>query len=527
MSDFNGNNYIPPEPTIPTIDNPEFEVPPQPAQFEQPMYFQQPVNLTNGMPPKKSKKKLVAILSTVIGVAACACVAIFAGPKIIDALSNSSKEAPMDRLKSSFESLSKELSESETNTETTVLKNFNTKLNMNLSLSDNVVSMLSPTAVGLKDTTIVLDATNYENQGYFNLNLSTPTAKAVSLNGYVNLDDSNLYLQIPELSESYFSAPIELTGTLNEVPQTPQVSGKELAKLLDDEVNTFFNATEEVKIEEDVTVQVNGVSAEYDKITVSMNGTEFGNTIYTCYERLTQENFVKEFITAYSASSDLSIDETLAEIKKWADTNTTGATFEFYLNDDDEIKGLVILPESTGSTRKICFMTATDDSTAFEFYASENDVKLFLVDGTSEKNKDAYSGNVKITTYENGIAGNTIELQFNDVKSDKDSFKGSFTLAGSALSGFSITLDADTKQTEGNLTLSVDMASMNMGTLSIDFAKTDVTSCPTLPADAVVFDSETQQEEFMATADIMGFMTNFYNATGIDLTTLLGDDTLY
>lgn len=523
MSDFNDNNYTPSEPSKPTIEKPEFEVPPQPDQFGQQMDFQQPVNLTNGMPPKKSKKKFVAIISTVVGVAACACVAIFAGPKIIDALSSSSKEAPIDRLKSSFESMSKELSESDSNNQTTELKNFNVKFNMNLNLSDTIVSMLPADVAGLKDTTLQLDATNFEKQNYFKLDLSTPIAKALSLNCYMNSDDSNVCFQIPELSDSYLSGNIDMAGMVSQTQPT-QVTGKELATLLDDEVNTFFDSAKDVKIDEDVSVQVKDVSAEYDKITFSMNGTEFGNTIYKCFERLTEESFVKEFFVGYSLSDGVTLDDTLAQMKDWANTNTTGATFEFYLDDDNKIKGLVILPDNKDSAKKISLMTATDDDSVFEFYASENDVKLFTLDETSNKANNACSGNIKLTSYENGIAGSTFEITFKDVNKQKDSLKGSFTLAGSALSGLSVTLDTDVKQTEGKMTLSVDMAAMNMGTLAIDYSKTDVTSCPTMPADAVIFDAETQYNDFMLTTDIMGFLTNFYNATGVDLSALLGSE---
>ncbi len=531
MSDYNSNNYTPTEP-VPTIDKPEFEVPPLPAQFQDsgypPVDFQQPVNLTNGMSPKKSKKKLVAIISTLVGVAACACVAIFAGPKIIDALSNSSKGAPIDRLKSSFESLSKELSESDNNAQTTELKNFNAKLKVDLSLSDTIVSMLPAEIASLKETTLELDATNYEKQNYIKLDLSTPIAKALSLNCYLNSDDSNIYMQIPQLSDSFLSTGIDMTEMFS-VNQSPQISGKELATLLDDEVNTFFDAAKDVEIDEDFSVKVNGISTKYDKITFSMNGTELGNTIYSCFERLTQESYIKEAFVAYSLSEGgVTLDEILSQAKTWANTNNTGFTFEFYLNDDDKIKGLIMYPDIDSSDAKISFMIATDDDdSAFEFYASEDDVKLFALDGTSNKAGNACSGNMKFTTYTNGIAGSAFEITFKDVIKEKESLKGNFTLAGSALSGLSISLDIDSKSTEGKVVLSVDMATMNMGTLAIDYSKTDVTSCPTLPTDAIVFDANTQTDDYLATADLMGFITDFYNATGIDLSSSLNSDISY
>ena len=169
MSDFNGNN-TPSEPTIPSIDKPEFEVPPQPEQFGQPEFiqteFQQPINLTNGLQSKKSKKKFVAIIAAIIGVLACVCVAVFAGPKIMDAISKTSKKEPIDRLKSTFQSMAKELSETKEKYDSFEYKNCNTTAKINLSLSDTVVSMLPESIANLKDTTIDMNVTNYEKQNY-------------------------------------------------------------------------------------------------------------------------------------------------------------------------------------------------------------------------------------------------------------------------------------------------------------------------------------------------------------------------
>ena len=549
MSDINGNNNIPSDPTVPTIDKPEFEVPPQPAQFQQPQFeqtnyqqqnfqqqgfqqmnYQQPVYTQNVMPPKKSNKKLVGIISAIAGVAIIGGVAVFAGPKIIDALSGNSKKAPLDRLKNAVTDSSKKLSDSVRENKDQIIakqeESFSTNLKLNVKLGDYIVGMIPQEYSGLKDTTIDMDLVGANKQYYFDMDLATSASTAATLKGFVNAEEQNVYLQIPQLSNSYLSTAFDVSDF--EAPQAtaPKIDPEEFATLIDDEAKTFLDSIKDVTLEEDVTVEANGIKAKYDKLSVAMNGSDFSQTVYNCYERLSQETFLKELFDLYAKESGITVSDTLEELKDWASNNDQGVTLDFYMDDKDKITGFVIIPDSHSAKEEIGYVTATDKETGFNFYAKEDNEYLFTMEGSYTESNDVYNGDVKLSVYDNGIADTTIEVKYKDVTWSEKEVKGTFTLSSSELSGFTIVINADCKEKSGTLGVSVGMAAMDMATVTLDYSVGKADSCPTLPSDAVVYDAETQIEDYMSTADLMGFITTIEDATGIDITGLI-QDSLY
>jgi hypothetical protein len=65
------------------------------------------------------------------------------------------------------------------------------------------------------------------------------------------------------------------------------------------------------------------------------------------------------------------------------------------------------------------------------------------------------------------------------------------------------------------------MASSPLVSATFTATVSEADTCPTVPTDAVIYDSETQAEEYMYNADLTGLLQKIQDATGIDLSSLI------
>ncbi len=531
MSDYNNNNNVTPDNQIPPVQQPEFEVPPQPVQFEQPQ-LEQPQfyqnNGMNGIPPKKSNKKLVGIIAACVGVAACIGVAVLAGPKIIDALSSRSKAAPLDRFKNAINKTSEEFATDmkEHENTTTSLENVDITTSFQIELGEYTKSFIPEEYSGLTNLSGSYDLISYSGQQYMNMNLSTPVASIATLEAYVQPADKLIYAKIPELSDAYIGTSFDFNLDLPQFEITP-ITPDEIAKLYSDEVTTLLDQVKTVEITEDTKVTAGDVTASYDKLTTTLSPQEFSTVVYNWYKRLTEERYIADLFEFYSSLansedyySDITLEDSLNQLKSWADTNELSVALDLYLDDDDKIVGFVMRPQLDNGAAEIGFVTAKNKENGFELYIKDGSNYLMKIDGTYTDSKDVYNGSAEVAIYENNIPSVTIDIDFKDFTSNKDTCKGVVTISSSELAGLSLTADMNIANKAGSMKFSAKMAAMELGSFSIDFAVKEATSIPTLPDSAVIYTDE-NMDEYLTSADIFGFINNIYNATGIDLSSLL------
>lgn len=532
MSDFNDNN-ISEQPFMSSVPTPDFEIPPQPVQYQQPQ-FSQP---TNGLSPKKGKKKVVGIVATVAGVAVIGGVAVFAGPKIVDVLSGKSKLAPLDRFKNAIQSVATDYTDSisKANISDHVLASGNVecKTDFKLTLGDSIMAMIPEEYASLNNLTGNVDFTAYEDQVYTNIKLGVSGKTAASAELYLDTEEA-FFLRIPELSPAFLSAKLEdLQYRVNTSSLSmPEVDPKKFIALIESESSTFLDSIKEVDLEEDVTIKVADTSSKYDKLTTSLSGEEFGNTIYNCFKRLTEEPAFAEMYKSFAALSqydDFDMpdvqevkDSLLSEIKDWADNNEVGVKMELYLDDDDNITGFVFRPITEEVDVSFGLLSAKSKSTAYNFFVKEDDQDLIRIYGNYKKSGNAYSGDATLDIYDEGIAKASIKLTFDEFTSTKDSCKGTITLSSPQLNGVSFSVSIDGKKDTGSIVFKVNMSTLNMVEFAFNYSIKAVTSCPTLPNNVTVYDVE-NINEYIYTLDTEGFIKNFEDVTGLDLSSLIDE----
>lgn len=540
MSD---NNQIPQNPMeheVPTLDAPGNEVSPQPVQFTQ-ADFEQPTNsqppyqpqfnqsqFEQANAPKKGKKKLAGLVAAIVGIAACACVAVFAGPKIIAALSNSAKGAPIDRFKNAITESTKETTESLA--KRSQIENFNYEkiqadVAFDITFGEYITAMLPAEYSSIKNIGGNMNVISFDKNQYVNLALSSQNTQLASMEVYLDQLANKAFIKVPELSSDYLSTSLDSDAFnlySNATIAGEPIDPSKFATLINEETEIFLSSIEDVTLEEDVEVDAGDYTAKYDKLTTSIQGEKLVDTAYNLTKRFVEDKYIASLLEeALSDDYGLSIEDALSSIKSADLSDGDKVTIDLYLDSDDEIVGFVLTPQATDSKIELGYLTAKDGETGFELYAIVDNEKVFKADGSYTEKSDAYTGKATVTVYEDGIASTSVDLTFEDVVSTLDKLSGKFSITSAELMGATISFDLNVEKEHMKLKLDVLMASSPLISATFDASYSEASTCPTVPADAVIYDSETQSEEYLYGADLMGLLQNIQNVTGIDLTSML------
>ena len=542
MSD---NNQIPQNPMeheVPTLDNPGNEVPPQPVQFtqpdfEQPTSSQAPYNqpqfnqpqFEQPNAPKKGKKKIVGLVTAIVGVAACVCIAVFAGPKIIAALSNSAKGAPIDRFKNAITEFSKDASEDLTKKSPMAALNtekIQADVAFDVTFGEYVTAMLPAEYASIKNIGGKMNVVSVDKNQYVNLALSSQNTQLASMEVYLDQLTNMAYIKVPELSADYLSASLDseaFSVYSNTAIAEDSIDPAKFATLLNEETEIFLSSVEAVTLEEDVEVDASDVTADYDKLTATIQGQKLVSTAYDLAKRFVEDQEIASLINSNPATSKygFSADSILTSIQSAQIQETDKVTIDLYLDSEDEIVGLVLTPQDAEKKVEIGFLSAKDGKTGFEIYATVDDQKVLKIDGSYTEKSDAYTGKATLAVYEDGIATANADLTFEDVITNENKFAGKFSITSAQLMGATINFDVNFENQHMNIKLDVLMAASPLISATFDASMSEASTCPTVPSDAVVYDSETQATDYMTNADLMGFLQNIQDVTGIDLTSLM------
>lgn len=550
MSD---NNQIPNNPMeneVPTFEKTGFEVPPQPSQFtqpefEQPIYsqpqynqqqFQQPYqynNSNNPTPKKKGNKKVVGLIAAFVGVAACVAVAVFAGPKIVEALSKGSSKDAAARFKNAITATTNKVDETlEESSSFANIKGDNVKVDVkfDVTVGDYVINYLPQEyqqIASLKNIGGNMSLISKDKNMYANIALDTNDKALGSVEAFIDQNSYMGYFKVPELSPAYVSSKLDenMFASFSELysqmsaqaalQSNMSIDPSAFADLVSKETDVILKSIGDVEVEKNVKVEAGGVTAKYDKLTASIKGQELVDLLYDVVKVMAEDNNISNIMqqAMYSSGTYMSFDDILQQIKTVKARSDEQLIINLYLDDNDKITGITFVAEGGKDKFEIAILSAKDKKSGFEFYVKENKDNLFRLYGSYTNDSNVYSGKATLEVENAAMA----ELTFENVSSSKDKFKGTFSFTSPQLMGSVIKMDIDCEKQHMYLALDVSMAATSAFSASLDITVSEPDSCPTVPADAVVYDANTQQEDYMNSADYIGFLQNIQAITGIDL----------
>lgn len=548
MSDLDESNVTNETPGNST-ERPEFET----VNTEEPNFVVEHTTGTSysNIPnePKKNKRA-AGIIALIAGIAACIVIAVFAVPRIIEAVSRSSS-SPKERFESAIENYlldeAKSYEKALSNKVSTDFKNSTISVDFNVTVNDMLTSMIKQVDPELF-ADLKLDKIggnfiikNKEDKHNVDMALSANDTKLFTVESYFEKAADTLLFRVPELSSDYLSTPLNLSTLENEAAfsqfdvgsyKTPDA--KEVTSLLTDTAKILTKDINDVSIENDVKIVASDVSATYDKLTAKISEQDTKNIIVNLMKRVYGVENYKNLLDAALINSNSvdTFDELLSQLETAEASNNTLADFSIYVDKKNELHGCEISMSVDGSNMVFSFLNAKGNKNGIELFVAVNDKKLVSLTSNYTKSSSGYQGFVKLFVNEldstSSLASGDVSLtiDFENVKvidEKKGHFTGSFYLSSPQLSGASIELTFGVTGEKQDVTFNVTAASMSLFSLTASYQVSEGAEIVTPAADAKVYDTETGMNDYMSNS-IMGLLElvgTVGDAIGVDLTSMM------
>lgn len=510
------------------------------------------------VPHKKSKGKLVGLIIACVLVVAIAGAAVYAAPTIREVFSDKSlstneklqavvsnlkdkitnkKLTPDERIQKVVtdirEDLTAEYDKAEPISEDD-LSNLSSEGTFSIKLGDTIMAMLPEEYKALSDLSGDFSSSIKDNAQAGSLSLKVDNKKIISAS-VITKDGKDLYIQIPELSDSYLT--MDFASYAAQIPDNTEIvkalTDKESIKSL---INTTFDIVSEsitdVTLEENVDVMVDDIECTYDQLTFTQDAEQL-------------KNFTKEFTTALSKEpimtslveymktlleqtgdlyEDVSMDKLLENIDDFDLPSDFKATYHFYLNKKNEFKGLEVSWYGEGNTPIVfSYMLAQEDKDNISTFTFKGDGETLLdLVNKYTKEDEACSGTLTATIYDDdGDEVGDIAVDYSDVLVSNNSFKGIFDFTCSEYKGGKLTFGIESDKEHSKVDLGISMAGSSVFDASFDAKISHDAKIPEIDSSASTFDLVTETEDYLNTIDIYSFIQTVTDATGIDIMSLL------
>ncbi|ABX40815.1 hypothetical protein [Lachnoclostridium phytofermentans] len=532
-----------------SIERPEFET----VNTEETNIVEEPTtNFLGGNTPNKPKKnnRTAGIIALVAGIAACIVIAIFAVPRIIEAVSRSSS-SPKERFESAIENYlldeAKSYEKTLSNKVSTDLKNSTISVDFNVTVNNMLTSMIKQTDPDLF-ADLKLDniggnfvIKNKEDKHNVDATLSANNTKLFNVESYFEKAADTLLFRIPELSSDYLSTPLNLSALESDtsLPQfniesykTPDA--KEVTSLLTDSAKILTKDINDVSVVKDVKIVASDVSATYDKLTAKISEQDAKNILVKLMKRVYDVESYKNLLDSALLNSDSvnTFDEFISILETAEASNNTVAEFSIFVDKKNELHGCGISMSADGSNMVLSFLTAKGSKNGIELNVAVNDQNLMSLTSNYTKSSNGYQGFVKLFVNEldstSSIANSDVSLtiDFENVKvvDEKNGhFTGSFYLTSPQLSGTSIELTFGVTGKKQDVTFNVSAASMSLFSLTASYQVTEGAEIVIPAAGANVYDTETEMNDYMSNAfmGLLELVGTVGDAIGVDLTSMM------
>lgn len=540
MSDNDETKNNLPDDQIPSIEKPEFESPAaKNLQNDESSAntSSEPVTTFASetvIAPKKNNKKLIGIISGVAVLAACICIAVFAGPKIMDAFSSSNND-PKTRLKTVLTmQADKSAATIETNQNSVPFdpEKFSMNGSLDVSVDPSLMTSLPAEYESLTQLSGQISVTGFDKTQFVSLALQASQKQLATINVLLDRTLELGYIQIPELSPAYLSVPVSaVTGTQDDIPELKKISSEEYKKFLTDEIDLFLKDADSVEVTKDESVTASNISSTYDKLSVTLKGNQITTNAYDLVNRLSQEEYFTQFYTSIadavnknSNESMPSIEDLLASLKSETLNETDEVVISFYVDSNDQIHGITVrVQDGTEEYAELGYKNTGDKNYGFELYVKSNEEDYLSVSGTYTKDNDLYTGSMTCSVYDADQIY-SFDIGFTDLcctTGENAKASGTLTISSSELMGVGLTITYNVQSSQISFSVSASMGGMNLASVSFAGSYSTCDSAPVLDSSAAVYDAETQSNDYLNSADLFGFLQNLTDATGIDFISVL------
>lgn len=436
-------------------------------------------------------------------------------------------------------------------------------VSLKVELADDVTTMLAaiyPALGDLKSAEVTLDYGLIENAFSLSLGAKLNDANIITGNAYIDGNTSEIYAQVPEISESYlnfssalaeddtavmsryFSSLSTLYESVYPAPETMETLFKSYVELCIDSTKTV---TKESK-----TLKANGVEEKATALTVKMTGTEIYDLLVAIINKAETDETLNKLIEGFLEYANslhteegldtLTFDDyknaiaeaktSLEALKEDFTKYTNFLTMVVYVNNDGDIIGREITLDDTAADNQlnpnkfvISSKKAIDgNKMGYEMAFLNNDDVVFDIKGSGSASLTEFAGEyvLSVPSEELTVTAKIENCNISNLLAGE--FKGDITITTDyeLLSTYELKLALDTTLKTANMKVEIAGSDMNFGSITLVTTMLDEVTA-NKPADTTtVIDitDTTALQEYIAGFNPEEFVNNAATAAGINIT---------
>ena len=408
---------------------------------------------------------------------------------------------------------------------------------MKLDLSDTAKSLLSATGVdftNLKTIEIDLDSSMNKDKIGYKAALMSENEQLIAANVIMDGKSGDMYMQIPEFSESYIRIPSEqlsessdssdvsksvktMTGLGDKMP-----SRKEINEITDLCIDTALNDLTNIKEEKDANVSAEGIDEKATNYVITLNQKDAQKCVKDVAGKLKDNKTLKDVITRFDEEAYTSFTEAVDNLNSDSDTseNAESLRMTVSINDSDTIIGRNIeaLDDDGKVTVGLSYCIPSDKNAEVSGTGNiKSDVLNADLSVVSDKAVEALGQSDK----GNELAKIKIE-NYDYSKSDKAKSSGKFTVSASniipQINGYSLVYEFDVDGLSSNQKIHVMAGKDKFASLTLD-SKTSTDYKAEIPGDSDKIIDSTDSEGMASYADmtkVQSVLSNMFTKLGLD-----------
>lgn len=424
-------------------------------------------------------------------------------------------------------------------------KGISTENNFTFNISPEFASIIGLTEI--KPISAKFESSTKNGSSNFNGALSYNNKNLASLEMLFDMNTSDYYFKVPELSSAYLlmsmkeimdesAADTGFDTGFDYKEYMKNVSALMNGDLLSEEVlnailkkysSDVYSNVKTVEVKKNVELNASNVKSSYNKLTVTMTDKDMHDIAIAILEDAkSDKDLVKILVALQVVKEDeynKAIDTAINDLK----TNESTLTNKPLVN-------MILYVDNNGNIVSREFVIADDNNTSFGYattkngakmgfdvWAKENDVNILQVTADGTVNGDGFTGKSVIALNNfNESYGETTTASFNvalkNVKLVGNKLDGKFTLSSDSLLGMEFVADFKAADKQQDLNLKLMGGGIETMTLQLTSKEVPFKEVQKPSSSEQVFDMVNDMESYMGTANLDGFLTNIQNVLGED-----------
>lgn len=415
--------------------------------------------------------------------------------------------------------------------------------NLNFTISPAITMMMGLNE--LKPINAKLESFSKDGLSSFNGVFSYDNKTLASLEMLSDLNTTNYYFRVPELSSAYLLITMKdimeeaatVDGTdfdYNEyVKNLPSlINGKLLSEgslnaLFKRYSSDIYNNIKTVEVEKNAELTASNVTSSYTKLTATITDTDAYNIVLAILEDAKTDKDLAKITAALQIMTEdeyyNSIETAINDLKDDKSTLTNDPVLNMVLYADSN--GNIMSREITlfdDSSTSLGYTTARDGAKlGIHFWFKAEDINLLDVTADGTVGNNGFTGNSVVSVnyydeYYDETTSTSFNVAFENVKSKDNKLDGKFTLTADEMLGTEFV--AEFKSTSKQQDINIKMMAGGIEALALQLSTKEIpVKDIKMPSSSEqVVDMVNNMDSYIETADVDGFLANIQDILAED-----------